>query len=60
MSEVPVGRTSIANRTLTLNVGDEAPDFQLTSSSNVEYKLSQFRGQKNVVMMFLPAAFTSV
>lgn len=60
MADVPKGRTSIANRTITLKVGDEAPDFKLLNYNTDEYTLSQFRGQTNVVVMFLSSAFSSV
>jgi peroxiredoxin len=42
----------------TLKVGDTAPDFTLPSTSGEKVKLSDFRGQKNVVLAFFPAAFT--
>jgi len=41
-----------------LKVGDEAPDFTLPSTSGQPVKLSDFRGKKNVVLAFFPAAFT--
>lgn len=41
-----------------LKVGDEAPDFTLRDTANKEVKLSDFRGKKNVVLAFFPAAFT--
>ena len=42
-----------------LKVGDMAPDFELTSTdNNKKIKLSDFRGKKNVVVAFFPAAFT--
>jgi peroxiredoxin len=41
-----------------LKVGDEAPDFTLPSTSGEKVKLSDFRGKKNVVLAFFPAAFT--
>jgi peroxiredoxin len=41
-----------------LKVGDEAPDFTLRDQNNKEVKLSEFRGKKNVVLAFFPAAFT--
>jgi peroxiredoxin Q/BCP len=42
----------------TLKVGDEAPDFTLPGTDNKPVKLSDFRGKKNVVLAFFPAAFT--
>jgi peroxiredoxin len=41
-----------------LKVGDEAPDFTLKSTDGKDVKLSDFRGKKNVVLAFFPAAFT--
>ena len=41
-----------------LKVGDMAPDFTLPDTSNHPVKLSDFRGKKNVVLAFFPAAFT--
>jgi peroxiredoxin len=41
-----------------LKVGDTAPDFTLPDTSNKPVKLSDFRGKKNVVLAFFPAAFT--
>jgi peroxiredoxin Q/BCP len=41
-----------------LKVGDTAPDFTLKGGDNKEYKLSDFRGKKPVVLAFFPAAFT--
>lgn len=58
MPEVKKGRTSLANRTLTLAVGDEAPDFTLTSHTGEEVTLHQYRGERNVVLAFLALAWT--
>lgn len=48
-----------------LKVGDKAPDFTLPSTivsedgrSSVRYKLSDFKGKKNVVLAFYVLAFT--
>ena len=43
---------------LQLKVGDEAPDFTLPDTGNKPVKLSDFRGKKNVILAFFPAAFT--
>jgi len=41
-----------------LKVGDMAPDFTLPSTAGKPVTLSEFRGKKNVVLAFYPAAFT--
>jgi len=41
-------------------VGDPAPDFTLPSLSGEKVTLSEFRGKKNVVLSFVPAAWTPV
>ena len=43
-------------------VGDAAPDFELGSSlaKGKKIKLSDFRGNKNVVLAFYPLAWTPV
>src|SRR5262249_20829899 len=42
-----------------LKVGDMAPDFELPSTQQgKKVKLSDYRGKKNVVLAFYPAAFT--
>lgn len=58
---VATGRTSVADRTETLKVGDEAPDFTLPGHRGGEkFKLSDSRGKKNVVMVFYPLDWTPV
>ncbi len=42
----------------TLKPGDTAPDFTLTDTDMKPVKLSDFRGKKNVMLAFFPAAFT--
>ncbi|MBA2396989.1 MAG: redoxin domain-containing protein [Ktedonobacteraceae bacterium] len=44
----------------TLKVGDVAPDFTLKTAAKNEWRLSTFRGKKNVVLAFVPYAFSSV
>jgi peroxiredoxin len=51
-----------------LEVGEEAPDFELTATGDgagkgekhKKVRLSDYRGKKNVVLAFYPAAFTPV
>ncbi|NWF98550.1 MAG: redoxin domain-containing protein [Nitrospirae bacterium] len=43
-----------------LKKGMKAPDFSLPSISGEKVSLSQFRGKKNVVISFVPAAWTPV
>ena len=46
-----------------LNVGDQAPNFTLRSKNAdglADIGLSDFKGQKNVVLLFFPLAYTSV
>lgn len=41
-------------------VGTEAPDFELRDHNAQTHRLSSFRGDKNVVLVFYPFAFTGV
>ena len=41
-----------------LEVGDKAPDFSLQASDGKTYSLSEFSGDKPVVIAFFPKAFT--
>jgi len=41
-------------------LGDQAPDFTLPSVEDTWITLSDFRGSKNVLLSFMPAAFTPV
>ena len=45
---------------LKVKIGDQAPDFTLPSVSGEKVTLSQYRGKKNVVISFVPAAWTPV
>ena len=56
---VTAGRTSVANKTQTLKVGDQAPDFELTGHrAGEKFKLSDLRGKKNAVIVFYPLDWT--
>ena len=45
---------------LKVKIGDPAPDFTLPSVSGEKVTLSRYRGKKNVVISFVPAAWTPV
>ncbi len=45
---------------LKVKAGDMAPDFTLPSLGDTEIRLSSFQGKKNVVLSFIPAAWTPV
>lgn len=45
---------------LAVTVGEKAPDFTLPSVHHGEISLSQYLGKKNVVISFVPAAWTPV
>src|SRR2546423_8123693 len=45
---------------MTVEVGDKAPDFTLRDQHKQTVTLSDFRGIKNVVLLFYPFAFTGV
>ncbi|MEW6068124.1 MAG: peroxiredoxin [Nitrospirota bacterium] len=46
--------------TAKLKIGDKSPDFSLPSVSGKRVSLSQYFGKKNVVISFVPAAWTPV
>ena len=39
-------------------VGSDAPDFKLDSQFDIEYSVSQFKGDKNVMLVFYPLDWT--
>lgn len=41
-------------------VGEQAPDFTLSNQFGQQVSLSDFRGKKNVVVVFYPFAFTGI
>jgi peroxiredoxin (alkyl hydroperoxide reductase subunit C) len=45
---------------LKVSVGQPAPDFTLPSVTGEDITLSQFKGEKNIVISFVPAAWTPV
>ena len=54
------GQLKPTDSTLKVKVGDPAPGFTLPAVSGGEISLSQYRGNKNVVLSFVPAAWTPV
>ena len=45
---------------MALRTGDQAPDFDVTSSDGRRFQLAALRGKKNVVLYFYPKDFTPV
>ena len=44
---------------MSIEVGQGAPDFELKNQFGTPVQLSSFRGEKNVVLVFFPKAFTA-
>ena len=45
---------------MSLIIGDKAPNFTLTNQFGEEVTLSDFRGKKNVVIVFYPLSFSGI
>ncbi len=56
----PVGSLKPVDSVLKVKVGDPAPDFELPALKGGTVRLSDFKGKKNVVLSFVPAAWTPV
>jgi len=54
------GELKPVDSVLKVRIGEPAPDFTLPSISGERVSLSQFKGKKNVVLSFVPAAWTPV
>jgi peroxiredoxin (alkyl hydroperoxide reductase subunit C) len=54
------GQLKAVDSELKVKVGAPAPDFSLPTISGERISLAQFRGMKNVVLSFIPAAWTPV
>jgi len=54
------GKLKPTDSVLNVRVGDRAPDFTLPAVSGGEISLDRYRGKKNVVISFVPAAWTPV
>ena len=55
-----VGTLKPLDSTLKVKVGDPAPEFSLPTIDGRTITLAEFRGKKNVVLSFVPAAWTPV
>jgi peroxiredoxin (alkyl hydroperoxide reductase subunit C) len=55
-----VGNLKPVDSQLKVKVGGQAPDFRLPALNGGEITLSQYRGKKNVILSFVPAAWTPV
>jgi len=56
----PVGKLKPRDSVLKVAVGDMAPDFELPSITGEKVRLSDYKGKNNVVLSFVPAAWTPV
>jgi mycoredoxin-dependent peroxiredoxin len=45
---------------MPLQVGDQAPDFTLIDQNGKQWTLSEFRGDRNVLVVFYPVAFSPI
>ncbi len=45
---------------MTVQIGDTAPDFELKDQTGQPVRLFDYRGKKNVVLVFYPMSFTGV
>jgi peroxiredoxin len=55
-----VGILKPTDSVLKVKVGDRAPEFTLPAVSGEKISLKQYQGKKNVVLSFVPAAWTPV
>ncbi len=55
-----VGTLKPVDSVLKVRVGDPAPDFTLPTIQGTTVSLAEFKGKKNVVLSFVPAAWTPV
>src|SRR5258708_265542 len=59
VASVPAQQVQQSQQHARLKVGDMAPEFSLDGTNSFKFKLSAFKGKKNVVVAFFPAAFTA-
>ncbi|MEA4858425.1 MAG: redoxin domain-containing protein [Solidesulfovibrio sp.] len=56
----PVGPLPATDSTLAVAVGEAMPDFDLPAVGGGHVRLADFLGKKNLVLSFIPAAWTPV
>ncbi len=56
----PLGKLKPRDSSPKLKVGNKAPDFTLPAVAGGKVNLSKYAGKKNVVISFVPAAWTPV
>ncbi|HON59089.1 MAG TPA: peroxiredoxin [Smithella sp.] len=54
------GKLKPVDSVLKVKLGDRAPDFTLKAVSGRKISLKDYRGKKNVILSFVPAAWTPV
>ncbi len=54
------GQLKAVDSAISLKVGDAAPSFTLPAVSGGQITLDEYKGKKNVVLSFVPAAWTPV
>ncbi len=54
------GKLKPIDSSLKVKIGDKAPGFTLPAIDGKNISLNQFRGKKNVVLSFVPAAWTPI
>ena len=55
-----VGELTPVDSQVAVKVGERAPDFTLPATEGTQVSLSDYREKKNVVLSFVPAAWTPV
>ena len=43
---------------MSVQVGQQAPDFSLKTNKMKDFKLGEYQGKQNIVLLFVPLAFT--
>lgn len=51
-------RFTLRGGLMSVQVGQKAPGFSLKTNKMQDFKLEELQGKKNVVLLFVPLAFT--